>query len=134
MPCVLPRVPRRRASVRSTTPSTPIFLSGKGEQISCFIAFRLPCLGIKYNVCLILPPYIHASQINPNNHVPHIPENHVLLCYYCSLLSPCLVFMLRMLRMLPPITLWIGLSHYYIIVVDDMIIIMLTIFDEGWKV
>ena len=28
---------------------------------------------------------------------------------------------------------WFGLSHYYIIV-DDVIIIMLTISDEGWKV
>ena len=28
---------------------------------------------------------------------------------------------------------WFGLSHYYIIVVD-VIIMMLTIFDEGWKV
>ena len=28
---------------------------------------------------------------------------------------------------------WIGISHYYIIV-DDMIIMMLTISDEGWKV
>src|SRR3954467_7500912 len=61
-----------------------------------------------------------------------LPANHVLLCYYCSLLSPCLVCMLRMLRCYP-FTPWIGLSHYYI-VVDDMIIIMLTIFDEGWKV
>ena len=31
-----------------------------------------------------------------------------------------------------PVTPWIGLSHYYIIV-DDMIIMMLTIFDEGWE-
>src|ERR1041385_2415394 len=62
-----------------------------------------------------------------------LPANLVLLCYYCSLLSPCLVCMLRMLRMLPPITPWFGLSHYYI-VVDDVIIIMLTILDEGWKV
>src|SRR3954469_20776705 len=61
-----------------------------------------------------------------------LPANHVLLCYYCSLLSPCLVCMLRMVRYYP-ITPWFGISHYYI-VVDDMIIIMLTIFDEGWKV
>src|ERR1041385_9022173 len=60
------------------------------------------------------------------------PANLVLLCYYCSLLSPCLVCMLRMLRCYP-VTLWFGIPHYYI-VVDDMIIIMLTIFDEGWKV
>src|SRR3954465_8417829 len=62
----------------------------------------------------------------------HLPGNHVLLCYYCSLLSPFLVCMLRMLRCYP-VTPWIGLSHYYI-VVDDMIIMMLTIFDKGWKV
>src|SRR4051812_8688693 len=53
------------------------------------------------------------------------PTNLVLLCYCCSLLSPCLVCMLRMLRCYP-VTLWFGISHYYI-VVDDMIIIMLTI-------
>ena len=28
---------------------------------------------------------------------------------------------------------WFGISHYYIIV-DDVIIMMLTISDEGWKV
>src|SRR3954468_23432484 len=61
-----------------------------------------------------------------------LPANHVLLCYYCSLLSPCLVCMLRIVRFYP-VTPWIGLSHYYIFV-DDMIIIMLTILDEGWKV
>src|ERR1041385_8348441 len=61
-----------------------------------------------------------------------LPANLVLLCYYCSLLSPCLVCMLRMLRCYP-VNPWFGISHYYI-VMDDMIIIMLTIFDEGWKV
>src|ERR1041385_4847919 len=30
-----------------------------------------------------------------------LPANLVLLCYYCSLLSPCLVCMLRMLRCYP---------------------------------
>src|ERR1041385_4041989 len=61
-----------------------------------------------------------------------LPANLVLLCNYCSLLSPCSVCMLRMLRCYP-VTPCFGLSHYYI-VVDDMIIIMLTILDEGWKV
>src|SRR3954463_286707 len=59
------------------------------------------------------------------------PANLVLQCYFCSLLSPCLVCMLRMLRCSPCYSL-VGISHYYI-VVDDMIIIMLTIFDEGWR-
>src|ERR1041385_3970346 len=55
-----------------------------------------------------------------------LPANLVLLCYYCSLLSPCLVCMHRMLRCYP-VTPWFGISHYYI-VMDDMIIIMLTIY------
>src|SRR4051812_5741561 len=38
--------------------------------------------------------------------------NHVLLCYYCSLLSPFLVCMLECYQLLPPVTPWIGLSHY----------------------
>src|ERR1041385_22415 len=42
-----------------------------------------------------------------------LPANLVLLCYYCSLLSPCLVCMLRMLRCYP-LTPWFGISHYYI--------------------
>src|SRR4051812_17272595 len=44
-----------------------------------------------------------------------------------------LVCMLGCYQLLPPVTPWFGLSYYYI-VVDDMIIIMLTIFEEGWKV
>src|SRR3954462_3526499 len=73
-----------------------------------------------------------TTSLKPIQPCP-LPANLVLLCYYCSLLSTCLVCMLRMIRMLPSVTPWIGLSHYYI-VVDDMIIMMLTIFDEGWKV
>src|SRR3954471_17352952 len=72
-----------------------------------------------------------TASLKPIQPCP-LPANHVLLCYYCSLLSPCLVCMLRMLRCYP-VTPWFGISHYYT-VVDDMIIIMLTIFDEGWKV
>src|ERR1041385_3483078 len=60
-----------------------------------------------------------------------LPANHVLRCYYCSLLSPCLVCMLRMLRCYP-VTPWFGLSHYYIFV-DDMIIIMLTILTKDGR-
>ena len=63
----------------------------------------------------------------------HIPANPVLLCYCCSLLSPCLVCMLGCYRLFLLLLLGLG-YHIIIIVVDDMIIIMLTIFDEGWKV
>src|SRR4051812_29429252 len=62
-----------------------------------------------------------------------LPAKLVLLCYYCSLLSPCLVCMLRMLRCYLLLHFCLD-YHIIIIVVDDMIIIMLTIFDEGWKV
>ena len=63
----------------------------------------------------------------------HIPANHVLLCYYCSLLSPCLVCMLGCYLLFLCYSFDWGII-IIIIVVDDMIIIMLTIFDEGWKV
>ena len=48
--------------------------------------------------------------------------------------QPLLSMHARMLSTFPPGTPWIGLSHYYYIVVDDMIVIMLTILDEGWNV
>src|ERR1041385_5960118 len=84
-----------------------------------------------------------GSMIDPttclqplSNRYNHVPSQQTMYCYVtiCSLLSPCLVCMLRMLRCYP-VTPWLGISHYYYIIVDDMmIIIMLTIFDEGWKV
>ena len=44
----------------------------------------------------------------------HILANHVLLCYYCSLLSPCLVCMLGLYPLLSCLSLgW--LSHCYIL-------------------
>ena len=78
--------------------------------------------------------------MKPNSHVLHIPANHVLLCYYCSLLSPCLVCMLGCYLLF--LLLLLGLGYHIIIIiiiiiiiVDDMIIIiMLTVFDEVWKV
>src|SRR4051812_43452657 len=66
-----------------------------------------------------------TASIKPIQPCP-FPANLVLLCYFCSLLSPCLVCMLRMLRYYP-VTLWVGISPDYYIIVDDMIIIMLTI-------
>ena len=52
----------------------------------------------------------------------HIPANHVLLCYLLAA-QPLLSMHARMLSTLPLLLFWIGLSHYYYIVVDDMIII-----------
>src|SRR3954465_14504032 len=65
-----------------------------------------------------MPPYETQTAMSL-----HILANLVRLCYFCSLLSHCLVCMLGFIicyLLLPP---WIGLSHYYYIVVDDMIII-----------
>ena len=109
--CALGVTVRDVASVRSTSPSASSSHQVRGIIYHAY-NFQLTCLGIGYNDCLILPPYIHASQINPNSHVPHIPANHVLLCYYCSLLSTCLVWMLGCYQLLPPVTPWIGLPHY----------------------
>ena len=55
-----------------------------------------------------------------------------MYCYVTLLVAQPLLSMHRMLRGYP-VTPWFGLSHYYIIV-DDVIIMMLTISDEGWKV
>ena len=54
---------------------------------------------------------------------------------YVTLLAaqPLLVCMLGFNQLLSCYLLGLG-YHLIIIVVDDMIIIMLTIFDEGWKV
>src|SRR3954463_16220605 len=87
-----------------------------------------------YSITRLLDPttYVHAYQINPNSHVLHIPANLVLLCYYrCS--APALYACLRCYECYP-VTPWFGLSNYYIVVDDIIIIIMLTIFDEEWKV
>ena len=111
------------ASVRSTSPSAPIFLSGKGEHISCLLlSSHLPSSRIER----LLDPttYIYASHMKPQTTiVPPHPNKPCVAMLLCSLLSPTLPLLL------------LGLSyHLIIIVVDDMIIIMLTIFDEGWKV
>src|SRR3954464_829959 len=62
-----------------------------------------------------------TASLKPIQPCP-LPANLVLLCYYCSLLSPCLVCMLRMLQCYPLLPPGFGISHYYIFV-DDMIII-----------
>ena len=62
----------------------------------------------------------------------HMPANHVLLGYLLAA-QPLLSMHARILSTFPLLLLGLG-YHLIIIVVDDMIIIMLTIFDEGWKV
>ena len=62
----------------------------------------------------------------------HLPANHVLLCY----LARCSALLSMHARMLSYATLLLlGLGYHIIYnVVDYMITIMLTIFDEGCKV
>ena len=51
--------------------------------------------------------YIYASHMKPQTAMfLHIPANHVLLCYYCLLLSHCLVCMLGCYLPYPPVTPW----------------------------
>ena len=59
-----------------------------------------------------------------------------MYCYVTLLASqPLLSMHARMLSTLPLLPLGLGYHNIVTIVVDDMIIIiMLTIFDEGWKV
>ena len=57
-----------------------------------------------------------------------------MYCYVTLLAAhPCLECMLGCYLLFLLLLLGLG-YHIIIIVVDDMIIIMLTIFDEGWKV
>src|SRR4051812_18804983 len=81
--------------------------------------------------------YIHASHMKPQTAMSlHIPANHVRLCYFCSLLSHCVVCMLGLSICYLLLLLGLGYHIIIIIIMDDMILLllMLTIFDEGWKV
>src|SRR4051812_50066301 len=79
--------------------------------------------------------YIYASHMKPQTAMSlHIPANHVLLCYLLAA-QPLLSMHARLLYTLP--LLLLGLGYHIIIIiifVNLIIIIMLTIFDEGWKV
>jgi hypothetical protein len=86
-----------------------------------------------YSIERLLDPTTSYSCLSNKPKQPCPPHpSKPLFGHVPCLLNHCLVCMLRMLSC-SPVTPWIGLSHYYIIV-DDVIIIMLTIFDEGWKV
>ena len=58
-----------------------------------------------------------------------------MYCYVTLLAAEPLLSMHARMLSIYYLLLLLGLGyHLIIIVVDDMIIIMLTIFDEGWKV
>ena len=80
----------------------------------------------------------HKLQIclqPPSNRYNHVPSQQTMYCYVtiarCS--APSQYACLGCYECYLLLLLGLG-SHIIIIVVDDMIIIMLTIFDEGWKV
>ena len=78
-----------------------------------------------------------TTRLQPlSNRYIHVPSQQTMYCYVtCSLLSPCLLCMLGCyFKLLPLLLLGLGYHLILIIVVNDMITIMLTIFDEGWKV
>ena len=76
-----------------------------------------------------MPPYE-----TPNSHVPPHPSKPCSAMLLLLAAQPLLVCMLGFIQLLSCYLLGLG-YHLIIIVVDDMIIIiMLTIFDEGWKV
>src|SRR3954463_16211626 len=71
---------------------------------------------------------------NPKQPCPPHPNKPCSAMLLSLAAQPLLSMHARMLSTFPPVTPWFGISHYYYISVDEMIIIMLTIFDEGWKV
>src|SRR3954470_11676893 len=85
--------------------------------------FQLTCLGIGYNDFLIPPPYIHASQINPNNHVPLHPSKPCTAMLLLLAAQPLLSMHARMLSTFP--LLLLGLGYHIIIILLWMILLLL---------
>ena len=101
------------ASVRSTSPSAPIFLSGKG---GIYHAYNFKLIVPSSRIERLLDPttYIYASHMKtPNNHVPPHPSKQCIAMLLCSLLSHCLVCMLGCYISIILFTPWIGLSPSY---------------------
>ena len=61
-------------------------------------------------------------------------SQQTMYCYVTLLAAQPLLSMHARMLTLSLLLLGLGYHTIIIIVVDDMIIIMLTIFDEGWKV
>src|SRR3954471_118576 len=105
------------ASVRSTSPSAPILLSGKGEHISCLsLSAHLP----SYRIERLLDPttYIHASQMKPKQPCSSTSQQ-TLYCYVTLLAAqPLLSMHARMLSTFPLLLLGLG---YHIIILLWMI-------------
>ena len=88
----------------------------------------------RYRIERLLDPTTSYSCLSYKPKQPCSPHpSKPLFGQVPCLLNHCLVCMLRMLQLFPLLLLGLG-YHTIIFVVDDVIIIMLTIFDEGWKV
>src|SRR3954470_9683226 len=117
-----------RVCDRSMSPST---LSSHQVRGSIYHAYNFQLTLPSYRIDRLLDPttsYLCLSN-KPKQPCPPHPSKPLFGHVPC-LLNHFLVCMLGCYQMLPPVTPWFGLSHYYIFV-DDMIIIMLTILDEG---
>ena len=80
---------------------------------------------------LLIPTTLYSFLLNkPKQPCPPHPSKPCTAMLLLLAAQPLLSIHARMLFTYPLVTPWFGLSHYYI-VVDEMIIIMLTIFDEG---
>ena len=98
------------------------------------ITFSSPLPSSRIERLLDPTTYIYASHMKPQTAMSlHIPANHVRLCYFARC-SATASMHARMLYTLPLLLLGLGYHIIYIVVDDMIIIIMLTIFDEGWKV
>src|SRR3954462_15909615 len=124
-----------RVRDRSTSPSASSSHQVRGSIYHAY-NFQLTVPSSRIERLLDPTTYIHASHMKPQTTMSlHIPANHVLLCYLFAA-QPLLSMHARMLFTYPLLPLGFGYHIIFsIVILDDMmIIIMLTIFDEGWKV
>ena len=124
-----------RVRDRSTSPLASSSYQVRGSIYHAY-NFQLTVLSSRIERLLDPTTYIYASMLNLKQPCPSTSQQ-TMYCYVTLLAAqPLLTMHARMLYTLP--LLLLGLGYHLIIiivVVDDMIfIIMLTIFDEGWKV
>src|SRR4051812_40612428 len=121
-----------RVCDRSTSPSASSSHQVRG---SIYHAYNFRLTLSRYMIERLSDPttsYLCLSN-KPKQPCPPQPSKPCSAMLLLLAAQPLLSMHARMLQLLPPVTSWIGISYYYI-VVDDMIIIMLAILDEGWKV
>ena len=78
----------------------------------------------------MLDPTTCLQPLFQTNTTMSPPSKPFTAMLHCSLLSPCLVCIGCYIITL----LLLGLGYHTIILLNDVIIMMLTISDEGWKV